>query len=341
MTVASVPGHVRLRAFQLGKETVFGTPVAATRRMPWTFVPNIDPHWTRPDVDTGTLDPAQAPYRTGIDLTGTSTGPLAMNDAHTLWAALLKGGETAAGAGAAKTWDIDPASTSADVYELFTGEWGDEVTGDNMQFASGIVDSLTLTWPQDLGPVTHSANWRFAKLTYPSTLTGALAVDPIPNYLYAADTKLYIDSVAGSIGISPITDALHDSSITVNANTDVKRFMNGSNARFNVSGYGRGLREIEVAFTLAKTTAALAEFANFLNAAPTERFVVLDTTSAAIITGVTPYSHKVRFAGHWYARTEQTVGGNSVAQLVCRQMYDTVLGKPIEVIIVNSNASLP
>ena len=32
MTVAALPGNVRLRAFQLGKETTFGSAVPATRR---------------------------------------------------------------------------------------------------------------------------------------------------------------------------------------------------------------------------------------------------------------------------------------------------------------------
>lgn len=342
MTVAALPGTQRFRAFQLGKETTFGTPVAATRRFPWSFTPTIDPHWTQPNADTGTLDNALPPYRTGIDLTGQSVGPLAFNDAQSLWAGLLKGGVASTGAGAAKTWDFIAASTSADPYEIFTAEWGDEVTGDQMQFADGIVERLQLQFPQDLGAIIATADWRFASLVYPNTMTGALSVDPASVWAYAADTRLYIDSVSGSIGISPLVNAMHDATITVTGNNDVKRYANGSNARFNVAGYSRGNRTVETAFTLAKSAGALSEFAKFLNAAPQERFIVLDTTSADIITGTTPYTHKVKFAGHWYTRSEQTIGGNTAVSLVCRHMLDTALaGGPIEAVIINSRNTVP
>lgn len=340
MTVVATPGHVRLRSFQVGKETTFGTPVAATRRMSGRFTPTVNPNWTNPDVDTGTIDPAQAPYRTGIDLTGQYVGPATFNDCVNLYAPLLKGGVTPTG-GPAYVWDFQPASTSADAYEILTAEWGDEVTGDEWQFGSGIVDQLQIAFPQDLGPAVMTADWRFANYTYPHTITGALAVEPAPAYIYAADTTLYIDNAAGSIGDSPLTNSLHDASITIAANTDVKRFMNGSNTRFNLSGYGRGARTLESTFTLAKTTASLIEFANFLNAAPTERFVSLDTTSAAFVTGTTPYVHRIRFAGYWYTRTESTVNGNSVAQLVCRHIYDpAVTGGPIRVMVTNGKSGI-
>lgn len=340
MPVAAVPGHIRLRATQLGKETTFGTPVAATRRVPWALQTTIDPHWTKVAADTGTLDNALPPYRTGADFTAQATGPVAYDDIINAWAALLKGGIVATGAGAAKTWDFNPSATVSDQYELFTFEWGDEVSGDNMQFADGIVDKLVLHYPPDMGPIKMTADWRFASLAYPTTMTGALAVDGASVWAYAADTKVYIDSVAGSIGITPITDTLHEATLTVHHNTDVKRFANGSNARFKVNGYGRGERLVEVSMTFAKTAAALTEFANFLNAAPQERFVVLDTTSRDIITGSTPYSHKVKFAGHWYVRTEVALGGNSAASLVCRHMNDTALPSPFEVIVVNKKATL-
>lgn len=340
MTVAALPGNVRFRAFQLGKETTFGTPVSATRRMPWRYAPTVDPHWTSPDVDTGTLDPAIAPYRTAIDVTGQSTGPLAGDDVQILWAALLKGGVSPTGpASGAYTWQFSPASTSQDDFEIFTGEWGDD-TADAFQYGSGVLDSLQLTFPQDLGPIMHQADWRFAKVDYPNALTAALSVDTTPAWLYGADTSLYINDNAGAIGATPLTNTMHDATIQINNNLDVKRFSNGSNANFQVQGYGRGARTMQTTITLAKSTQGLAEVVKWLNADPVERFISLDTTSRTLIGGSTYYSQRIRFAGYWFTRSEAEVGSNSAVQLVCNHIYDPNLVAPIDVRVINAMGTL-
>ena len=336
MTVAALPGNIRFRAFQLGKETTFGTPVAATRRMPWRFNPTIDPHWTTPDVDTGTLDPAIAPFRTATDITGQATGPLAANDASALWALLLKGGVAPSGpADSAYTWQFSTASTSQDLFEIVTGEWGDDTT-DCFQYGSGILEQLQLSFPQDLGPIQLTADFRFAKVDYPNPLTPALNVETNPAWLYAADTALYIDDTAGSIGITPLINTMHDASITINNNPDVKRFANGSNANFEVAGYGRGPRTMQTTFTFAKSVAGLAEVVDWLNANPVERFISLNTTSRKLIGATSTYQQRIRFAGYWFTRSEQAVGSNSAVQLVCNHIYDPNLANgPIDVRVIN------
>lgn len=340
MTTAALPGSVKLRAYQMGLQGAFGTAVPATRRLPWRYTPTVNPNWTSPDVDTGTLDPAIQPYRTALDVTGQAVGPLAANDAQVLWGLLLKGGVAPTG-GAAKSWAFAPASTSQDVYDLASAEWGDEVTGDQFQYQDGILDQLQLSFPQDLGPIQITADLRFGSLTYPHTMTAGLAVDKAPTWLYNADTQLYIDTSAGSIGITPMVNTMHDASITIASNTDVKRFSNGSNANFAVAGYARGARTLETTFTFAKSTQALVEFAAWLNANPQERFVCLDTTSRVMASGSTPYQQKIKFAGYWFTRTEASVNSNSAAQLVCRHIYDAASGlAPIDVKVVNTMSAL-
>lgn len=338
MVVQALPGNMRFRAYQLGLQTVLGTAVNATRRVPWRFNPTVDPHWTYPDVDTGTLDPAIAPYRMAVDVTGQAVGPLAADDAQILWSGLLLGGVTPTGS-IAKVWAFDPSATSADPYDPVSGEWGDEVTGDQFQYYGGVIDQLQLTFPQDLGSIQIQADYRYAGVNYPHTRQ-SLAVDTTPVWLYGADTSLYIDSTAGSIGITRMVDTMHDATITIAANTDVKRFSNGSNTNFNVSGYGRGPRTMETTFNFAKSTQALQEFADWLNASPVERFVVLDTTSREFVTGTTPYQQKIKFAGYWFTRTENAVGSNTTAQLVCKHVYDPNLTSPISVKVVNAMATL-
>ena len=90
MTVSPLPGNVRFRAYQMGPESAFVTPVTATRRYPGKFMPTVDPHWTDPDIDTGTLGHAVPPYRTAIDVTGQYSGPLAYDDIPTFMTAIYK-----------------------------------------------------------------------------------------------------------------------------------------------------------------------------------------------------------------------------------------------------------
>lgn len=339
MTVAALPGNVRLRAFQLGKETTWGTPVNATRRFPWSFAPNIDPHWTFPDADTGTLDRALRPYRLRGDYTGTATGPLAFDDAPYLWAAISKGGVTPAGGGA-KTWTFQPASTSQDDFEIFSGEWGDE-TADCYRLEDGTLNQLQLTWPEDLGPVQVSADWRFAAITYPNARQ-ALSVDFTPNWVYAADTSIYIDSTAAGIEGTQLTNTSHGLSLTINNNLDVKSFNNGSNTRFEAAGYGRGARIVTVQFNFAKSAAALTEVANWLNANPVERFLGIKTQSPAVIpTTATQFSQDIRLSGFWTVGAPGTYGTtNTTNQLTCEGWLDQTLTYPYLSTVVCGLAAL-
>ena len=341
MPLTPIAGVSRLRAYQMGKESTFKTQVAATRRFPWSFAPTVDPHWTTPTADTGTLDPALPPYRMGGDYTGQATGALAANDAPYLWSALLKGGVTPTAASGADTWHYVPASTSQDTFDTFTAEWSDDATGDGFAYTGGVLDRLQLQYPQDGGPIQVTADWRFADVVYPSAPTGSLNVDLSPTWLYATDTALYIDSVAGSIGITQLTNTMYDGTVTINNNLDIKRFANGSNARFQVANYGRGARLIEATFTFAKSSAAITEATDWLNANATERFLVLDTVSTATAgTGSAKYQQKLKFAGYWFTRSDPTVNSNTAIQLVCHGVYDSTLAYPIDVTVVNTLSAL-
>lgn len=342
MPLTPVPGAAELRAFQLGNETTFKTQVAATRRMPWSYLPTTDPGWTFTTNDTGTLDNAVPPYRTALNLTGPATGQLAYNDIPAVLAYGVMGGLSATGGGTAKTWTAAPSSTTVNTFDTATGEWFDDATADAQTYTGGVINDFQLAYPQDLGPVQLTANWRFASIaTYPSTPTGALTVDAAPNYVYAADTKVYINDTAGLIGISPFDNQVYDINVSLQNNLDVKRFANGSNARFDVANYGRGNRVLEVTFTFAKATSAVAEMAKFLNATAQERFVSIDTTSVALAQAVTPFQLTVRFSGYWFTRSEQTIGSNTGFQLVCRNRFATAgLNYPFQIKAVTTQATV-
>ncbi len=347
MTVAALPGNVRLRAFQIGKETTFGTTVPATRRLPTTFTPNFDLHVTFPTADTGTLDRALAPYRMAADIDGQLVGNIAYNDLPYYLAAALKGGVTPTGS--PNVWTYQPAYTSQDVFEIFTAEWGDE-TGDQYQLSDGVANQIQFTYPEDLGPIQLTEDWFFSAISggpnTSFTRTPGLQVDPAPNWVYGADTKLYIDSTAGGIEGTTLLNTLHGATVTLSNNLDKKRFSNGSNTRFQLAGYGRGLRTLTAQLTFAKSTVGIAEVANWLNQNPVERFLGLRSESVAIAGGATHYAFDMRFAGFWTANTYGTTTagggnpGNTTDVLTCENFIDQTLAYPWLFTVTNTLASL-
>jgi hypothetical protein len=338
MPLTPIPGVTRLRRLQLGLENTFKTQVPATRRMPWSFAPTINPNLTFPTADTGTLSQAIAPYRTGLDLTGVATGQLFGNDIPYLMSMLVKGGVTVAGGGSAKTWGpYTPAETSQDVFDTWTGEFGDDATGDAWALVGGVAEKCVFTYPQNQGPIDISADLRFAAIgAYPDTYTGGLNVDLAPVPMFMADTSFYINDSSGTIETTKLSDVAYDATLTYTNNLDIKRFANGSNTRFEVQNYGRGERVIELMINGAKQTSWIAESLKWIAASPTERFFGIKTQSVVDAQAGTKYSLDFRLPGYWITRAETTVTTNTAFSLTAHQVYDSGLGYAFTTTAVNT-----
>lgn len=341
MPLTPLAGSTRLRAFQLGLEGTFNVQQAATRRMPWSAEPTVDPHWTFPTADTGTLDQAIAPYGMAQDLTASLTGQLYANDVPALMSTSIKGGvspSTVGGTG--KQWVWQPAATAQDVFDTATGELFDDATADAWAFPGGIITDWTLTYPQDLGPIALQATARFASLVYPATPTPALVTDLSPVPLYMADTALYINDTAGAIGTTKIADTLYDASITYTGNIDVKRFANGNSVRFNVTNYGRGERVLGYTINVTKDAAAVAEAVKWIAASPVERFLEMRTTAVPFAGSGQPYSLSIRIPGYWISRAWTTINSNTGFSLTGHQVVDPTLVYPFRIACVNTQSTV-
>ncbi len=347
MPLTPVAGTIRNRAFQLGLETTYKTAVAATRRLPWTAVPTVDPHLTFPTADTGTLDQAIAPYPTATDfLMALGASQLASNDVPTIISSGVMGGLALATSGTSKSLTASPASLTQDVFDTYTGEWFDDST-DAYQFAGGVLNTISLDYPQDMGPIQFSGSMIFSKgpggtggTTYPATPTPALSVDATPVYLFMADTEFYINDSSGTIETTKLSDIAYGANFSINNNLDPKRFANGSNSRFQIQGFSRGNRIVNFSLTGAKQTAWIAEVSKWLSAAPTERYFGIKTTSPVAASAGIPHSLDIRMPGFWLTRSEQTINNNTAFQLVSQNIYDTGLGYPFWMKSVSTRAAL-
>lgn len=341
MPLTPIVGDIQLRQFQLGKESTFKTAVAATRRMPWATTPGIDPHWTFPTADTGTLDQGISPYRSASDYTiGISGSQLASNDAPTIISMGVMGGLSLTTSGTAKILTAAPASTSQDVFDTYTAEWGDDST-DTWKFVGCVMDTFTLDYPQDMGPIQLSATIRGADIaTYPASFTGALNVDLAPVWLYAADTEFYVNDTAGAIETTKLSDIAYSAQFSVNNNLDLKRLMNGSNTRFAIQNYGRGLRTVTFSLTGAKQSAWVSEAVKWIGASPTERFFGIKTTAVDLASAGIPHSLDIRMPGYWLTRSEQTINSNTAFQLTANNVYDSTLTYPFRMVSTSTRAAL-
>jgi hypothetical protein len=335
-----ISGFVRFRRHQWGKQSSFASNTSATRRLPWRGPITVDPSHTDPDVDVGSLDPVLAPFSGASEYTSSLDIPaFSFDDAPYAWAATIKGGVTPTG-GTAKTWAFQAASLTADDFDYFTDEWGDDYVTDYITGGSGTGNSFEIGFGDDLGVFTGSLDMLYARAELCAGPTGGIDLDDTPQWIYGADTEIFLDSVFSSMGTTKLTDAIHGATVRINNNLDQKRFANGSNTRFQLAGYGRGPREIEVELVLAKTAETVAEACTLDDIPVPERFIELRTTSPEIITGSTPYSQSIKVSCYLISRSDGEIGGNTTITLTYRGRYDSDLGYVIRTDVVNTLASL-
>jgi hypothetical protein len=350
-------GFTRFRKLQFGYQgsnfaAHYGTAVAASRVMPWSGVPDINRNATYADVDTGSLHKTQVPYYVRGDFTLPTSGELTYDDMPVLWNGALKANNAPTGGGTAKTWTFQPASIGTpDPLGLFTVEQGDDVVVDWFQLTGGLIETLTISGPDNMGPLTHSATWRFGKAAstgatdYPvsgTVPTPALSVDATPSYIELGDGELFIDDAFGGIGTTKISDALHSFELTITNNYDLKAFANGSNTKYQIHAIGRGEQEISLALQFAKTAQTVgtgSEADDWFSSTAVKRFVELRFTRDEIITGSTPYSMRIRMPLVYTTRTDGEIGGNTTVTLTGDALYDSDLGYAINSVVVNTLTS--
>lgn len=329
----SLGGFVKNRRHQFGRQTDFGTAVAAKRAYVFKGVPDVDPEWTDVDADTGAIDPVAAPYR-GPGAYGASLDDPALryNNLPLLLSAFFGGGVTATG-GAAKTRLYQPASTTVDPVDVFTYEFGDDITTDWYQMPDGILQAFEVAMPVGLGALTASMTWMFAGARgsgftdFPDspTVPTSLAVDPNEVIVYGKDLALYIASDPYDLNYSGsrVADALHSMTLRFSREIDSKRFANGDHS-FDVDAWATASRLIELECRFAKTPDIVgigSESDAWYSEQSVDRFIRLYAESTIDADTGVPYSWDQSIPMRYRTRTEDAEGGNSVVVLTAQHFY--------------------
>jgi hypothetical protein len=331
-----IAGLVRLRKHQFGRQDTFGTKVAATRAYAFKGVPSVELAWTDPDVDVGSIVTTVAPQRGIPGIAAPLTDPqLSYNNLPLVLEAVLGGNVNPTG-GAIETWVHDPSAIDPlDDFSNFTYEFFDDTgTDDAYQLGDGVLDSVTFTGPEGLGPITTSMAWRFGSAASnsstdsppsPAVPTTGLDVESDPALVYLKDMGIYIASTAAGLAAGQVSDALHSYEMVIAQTSDDKRFANGAQT-FDVSDRSRTGYTVTLTASWAKTSDIIgtgSETDAWFSDTAVDRYVRLLFTSTKIISGATPYSWNIDMPMRYYTRTEGDSGGNAIVVLEGHAFYDS------------------
>lgn len=338
-------GFVRFRKIQVGKQSVIGTAVPAVRVLPYRSLMVYDPNRTDPDVDTGTLTPSLSPYPVAptVAMDG-AEGPLAFNDLVVRASAGIKGGVSPTGnALAGYTWTFQASETTSDAFDYYSVQTGDDTSdsaGAGTNAFGAVINVFSQSMDEGLGPWTVSDDWIAAGAVYGNRTPG-LSVDSSPEWAFGADTKFYRDIVPGAIGATPIDNAVRGATLTINNNLDQKRFADGSNVRFDLSAFGRGLKEITLDLVLEKTTQTIAMAATLDDPSVVMEYIKISTNSLELAGTVTTHKAEWFLPMRLMSIDNGEIENNTNWTFHYKGYYDETLAYAIKLIVLNSLAALP
>jgi len=336
-----VIGLTRNRRHLLGRQTAFGTLIAAKRAYPFSGTPDEDEQWTDPEGDFGSIYPVAAPYRgPGEYGANLSLNPLNYNDLAQLLSGFFGGGVVGTG-----TNDIhrvyEPAADGSDPFDVYTYEFGDDADGsdsdrpnDWFQNGDGFLTSFTIDSPETgAGVLTSQEQWTFGSFAYAGSTDNSPAStipsipdvpDTDPTQIYLKDCSVFMDSDPSDIGSTQLTDSVHKFTLRGTQEVDKKYYANGTQ-KFTPDAYGRGRVGIEIDLIYAKTpdTVGVGSESDAWSAnTAVPRFLTVSFESTREADVGVPYSWLFSMPLRYYTRTEGSIGGNSTVQLTGHAFFE-------------------
>lgn len=319
------------QAFQIGKESTYGTGVAATRIVYFDVDGSAlseNRELTMHRFATGRRDNTLAGTQGPAIVGGTVQQPLSVSESLELLLMGLEGGVTPTGAGAAKTWVFTPGGT---VLDSATLQWNDGAVAKR----SVGVYANTLTIEGNVSAGNTLTAELFGKSLANNALTGSLT-PRVPSFLRGWETKLYIDGLGGTPGTTNIPGALMNWRITFNNNLDRLFFADNVNTTGAIT---QGLFDVEASFLMfAGATDPPNEITNFKNGLP--RLVRLEFGNNVAISGGGNEVMQVDIAGMWSAADlGQAEAGVRAYEFTFMGLRDSVNDFVSQVTVVNQRAT--
>lgn len=288
-----MPGTRLFTYLQIGKETAAGTTVAATRMLypDGAGMINVDRFQQYAGGNRGTRSnivattqagiAVQIPYKTQSDV-GLGFDEIIYMGSQ------IKGGATAVGAGADRTWTHAPNQTSANAQETFTLEVGDET----QEFEGGYGAASAFRISADVtghGLTQGEIDW-FVRQPVKSTKTALTAVTPvkIPAYLWKVR---FAASQAGLAGASDVANFLRSFALEVQTGLTPQFYMDG-NAYF-----GQTVESMPIGGTLDLVVDSTAQaVSQFYDKAAADTVDFIQLKAIGPVLGGSFYSEAIQLA---------------------------------------------
>ena len=333
-----MPGATALRVCQVGKETVYGTSVAATAVLMgltgMSFGPdyaNSQRRWLQ-----GNYAPAHATVQTDKRGHAAVNGDFLFEDFPFYGNKGIKGGVAGAVIDTSGyTWTFPFPLTASPALESATWEFYDG--SQEYELPGGLVESFSLS-----GDATPEGVVQFgAKILsldcVKSTVTGALSTRTVET-LPCGMCQLYVDAIGGTVGSTIKADTLISWKLDYDNGAHLKKFMTGS---LSPSAKGYNVPSVKLAMTCEFNAASIAEVDAYLaNTGRLYRIKGLGTlagASTAYKTLQIDIAGDVDVNDMWSDRD-----GNTTVDFTVKARYDTgAFANYGQIVVINKSTTMP
>lgn len=328
------------RKIQFGKQTTFDTIVPGTAHYPGNLGFTEEVEWYEPGYPQALRSIVAGQHvnvRRGF--TGSYESDLTFEEILPFLAMGLKGGVTAVGVGADKTWTFTPPSTGDPAVSPYTLEFGltDFTTTYGRRVPNVVTTQMTLEFPVN-APAKFSAELLGGKVVVAAP-TAALAQITGREIMNGSLTEVFIDDAFGGLGTTKKSGTVISARavITTGMRPDYK--LDGRAAL----DYGQllyGNVECVLTLTMEYVGNADAEIIKWRDGGI--RFIQLKNTGGLIPT--TAINKSLKLNGAFEYVEGSTIGvqdGNDIVTLTAKSRYQAAYAKIFELIVVNALAALP
>ena len=329
---------------QIGKETVRGTLVAATRRMTGgaTVRRTMAQEMFEDEMYGVLARTARAPVITANGFELEYTAPLSFEELLLPLLSGMKGAVTPTGAGADKTWTFTPGVAADPVPDTFTVEWVESDFTNDQEWEAGY--AFTTGWGVKVG-VTGLAELSVsmaARKAVSSTKTASVAL-PALNYAPALTWKVYVDDAWAGLGTTPVTGQVYGADWKFDTGIKPQTYLDGR-AAVDFSQYEFGSRSAELSLeAVVSPTAGIVIAEQAKKDTPALRFVRLELSGAALGGG----TYKIQIDGAYY-HAEDSLSergadrdGNMITGMHLLSAYDPTGAQDVRVLVVNALTAYP
>ncbi len=192
-----------------------------------------------------------------------------------------------------RVWTFTPNTTSKNVQDSYTLEYGDDVQAWDSAFV--ICDNLEIAIA--LNEVVSVRADLFGKFAAKTSFTGALSA-PAVTEIVANHAKVYIDGTWANLGSTEVPTLLAGATIRLPTGIAPARYADGS---LDFSAVSESKTHLEMDLDLINSTAGITEYDAYV--AGTDRAIRIELTGP-IAVGATPYLLTIDCFGRYVSEPE-------------------------------------